>query len=222
MTKDDGIRDMLRGLPVFAGPLAEFDPKAAPAEPEELFVDWLGEAIEAGVHEPHAMTVATVDADGAPSARILILKDFTSEGWWFAGTTTSAKGRELAGNPRAALLFFWGAQGRQVRIRGSVELAGPRARAADFTARPLEGRVAGLHGRQSQPLADLADIHTTAEGSRARLEADPGLAPDNWGLYCLSATEVEFWQADPDRRHTRLRYRRAHAGSPWRSELLWP
>lgn len=222
MTEQGGIRDMLRGLRVFAGPLAEFDPDRAPEDPLALFVEWLGEAIEAGVDEPHAMTVATADADGTPSARILILKDLTPEGWWFATTTTSVKGLELAVNPRAALLFFWGPQGRQVRLRGPVELAGPRERAADFTARPLEGRVAGLHGRQSQPLDSLERVHATAEESRARLEAEPDLVPDSWGLYRVAPTEVEFWQADPDRRHTRLRYRRKDTAAPWERELLWP
>lgn len=222
MTEQDGIRDMLRGLSVFAGPIAEFDPNKAPQDPVALFVEWLGEAIEAGVPEPHAMTVATADADGTPSARILILKDLTAQGWSFATTTTSVKGLELAVNPQAALLFFWGPQGRQVRLRGPVELAGPEARAADFTARSLEGRVAGLHGKQSQPLDSLEDIHSTAEESRARLEAEPDLVPDNWGLYRLAPTEIEFWQADPDRRHTRLRYRRENTSAPWERELLWP
>lgn len=222
MAGRDGIRDLLRGLRVFAGPLASFDPSEAPDDPVDLFVEWLGEAIAAGVPEPHAMTLATADADGAPSARVLILKDLTDEGWSFATTTTSAKGRELASNPRAALLFFWGLQGRQVRLRGPVELAGAEERAADFTARPLEGRVAGLHGRQSQPLDSLETVHATAEESRARLEADPGLAPDDWGLYRLAPTEIEFWQADPDRRHTRLRYRRADSSAPWERGLLWP
>ncbi len=222
MTEQSGIRDMLRGLRVFAGPLATFDPATAPEDPAALFVEWLGEAIRAGVPEPHAMTVATADADGAPSARILILKDLTSEGWSFATSTTSVKGVELAANPRAALLFFWGLQGRQVRLRGPVELADAEARAADFTARPLEGRVAGLHGRQSQSLDRLETVHSTAEESRARLRADPGLVPDNWGLYRVDPTEIEFWQGDPDRRHTRLRYRRQDTSAPWERELLWP
>ncbi|MFE1168173.1 pyridoxal 5'-phosphate synthase [Nocardiopsis sp. NPDC058789] len=222
MAGRDGIRDLLRGLRVFAGPLASFDPSAAPDDPVDLFVAWLGEAIEAGVPEPHAMTLATAGADGAPSARVLILRDLTDEGWSFATTTTSTKGRELADNPRAALLFFWGLQGRQVRLRGPVHLAGAEERAADFTARPLEGRVAGLHGRQSQPLDSLETVHATAEESRVRLEADPGLVPDDWGLYRLTPTEVEFWQADPDRRHTRLRYRRADVSAPWERGLLWP
>ncbi|MET9713481.1 pyridoxal 5'-phosphate synthase [Nocardiopsis alba] len=216
----EGMRDLLRGLRVFAGPLGSFDPDLAPEDPLELFREWFADAVATEVAEPHAMTVATVDADGVPSARVVILKDLTDEGWWFATTTTSAKGRDLAENPNVALLFFWGAPGRQVRVTGRAELAGAEARAADFRNRPLEGRVAGLHGRQSEPLDDLAEIHRTAEIDRERLRADPDLAPDDWGLYLVRPTRVEFWQADPDRRHTRLRYERE--GSGWRRGLLWP
>ena len=214
------MRDMLRGLLVFAGPLGSFDPATAPGDPLALFREWFAEAVEAGVSEPHAMTLATADAEGAPSARILIMKDLTEQGWWFAGTTTSDKGRDLAANPNVALLFFWGKQGRQVRVRGRAELATPPERAADFRNRSLEGRVAGLHGKQSRPLDALSEIHREAEESRARLEADQSLVPENWGLYLVRPHQVEFWQADPDRRHIRLRYERE--GSTWRRVLLWP
>ncbi|MBR8741489.1 pyridoxal 5'-phosphate synthase [Nocardiopsis sp. MG754419] len=214
------MRDLLRGLTVFAGPLGTFDPGTAPEDPLELFRTWFAEAVAAGVNEPHAMTVATVDTEGVPSARILIMKDLTPEGWWFATTTTSAKGHDLARNANVALLFFWGPQGRQVRVRGRAELADAESRAADFRHRPLEGRVAGLHGRQSEPLAALSEVHRVAEESRERLTADPDLVPEDWGLYLVRPSEVEFWQGDPDRRHTRLRYDREDTG--WRRGLLWP
>ncbi len=217
-----GIRDLLRGLPVFAGELPDFDPASAPEDPLELFPEWLAQAVRAGVAEPHAMTVTTVDGAGAPSARVVIMKDLTPEGWWFATTTTSAKGRDLAANPSVALLFYWSAQGRQVRVRGRAELADPRRCAEDYLARPLESRVAGLHGRQSEPLDDPAEVDRVAERSRARLEGDPALVPGDWGLYVVRPTEVEFWQADPDRRHTRLRYTRPGTGAPWERGLLWP
>lgn len=220
MTEGESMRDLLRGLRVFAGPMASFDPDTAPGDPLELFRYWFAEAVAAGVEEPHAMTVATVDSEGTPSARILILKDLTPRGWWFATTTTSAKGRDLSQNPNVALLFFWGPQGRQVRVRGRAELASAEARAADFRERSLEGRVAGLHGRQSEPLGELPEIHRVAEQSRARLTTEPELVPDDWGLYLVRPHEVEFWQGDPDRRHTRLRYEREGAG--WRRGLLWP
>jgi len=207
---------------VFAGPLPGFDPAAAPEDPSELFLEWFTAALRDRVPEPHAMTVASADERGAPSARVLIMKDFTPRGWWFATTTTSRKGRELAVNPAVALLFHWGPQGRQVRVRGTAELAGPDLCAADYLARPLESRVAGLHGRQSDPLTDPAEVDREADRSRERLERDPELVPADWGLYVVSPAEVEFWQADPDRRHTRLRYSRTGRGGAWERGLLWP
>lgn len=222
MTNDDSIRDLLRGLPVFAAQTPAFDPATAPEDPLHLFRSWFADAVEAGVPEPHAMVVATADGRGSPSARVVILKDLSRRGWWFATTTTSRKGRELEQNQRAALTFHWKEQGRQVRVRGVAEHAGAEASAEDFRRRPVGSRVAGLHGRQSEPLDELAEIDRAADTSRERLERDPDLAPDDWGLYVVVPHEVEFWQGSPDRRHTRLRYERPDAGSPWGRGLLWP
>jgi pyridoxamine 5'-phosphate oxidase len=119
------VREWLRGLEVFAGPLADFDPAGAPAEPVELFLGWLTEAVEAGVPDAHAMTLSTVGEDGGPDARVLILKNVDADGWQFAVHAGSPKGRQLADLPRAALTFYWPLQGRQVRVRGTVEPASP-------------------------------------------------------------------------------------------------
>ncbi|MEU0491677.1 pyridoxal 5'-phosphate synthase [Nocardiopsis sp. NPDC006139] len=216
------VRELLRGLPVFAGDLPAFDPSTAPDDPIALFTAWFEEAVAAGVSEPHAMAVATADEAGAPSARVVILKDLTPEGWWFATTTTSRKGRELAADPQAALLFHWREQGRQVRVGGVAELATPGLCAADFRSRPPASRAAGLHGRQSDPLADPAEMDRAFDESRARVEADPSLVPDDWGLYVVRPVEVEFWQGSPDRRHVRLRYRREESRGTWERGLLWP
>lgn len=107
MTNDDSIRDLLRGLPVFAAGAPAFAPDTAPDDPLDLFRSWFAGAVEAGVPEPHAMVVATADGRGTPSARVLIMKDLSWRGWWFATTTTSRKGRELAQNPGTALTFHW-------------------------------------------------------------------------------------------------------------------
>jgi pyridoxamine 5'-phosphate oxidase len=109
-----------------------------------------------------------------------------------------------------------------VRVRGRAELAAPERCAADYLARPLESRVAGLHGRQSEPLDDPADVDRVARESRERLERDPELVPEDWGLYLVRPVEVEFWQADRDRRHTRLRYTRPGVDASWERGLLWP
>ncbi|MGC5330760.1 pyridoxine/pyridoxamine 5'-phosphate oxidase [Micromonospora sp. DT62] len=214
------IRSLLRGLPVLAHDMPSFDPAAAPAQPLALFVEWMAGAIDAGVDEPHAMTVSTVDAGGMPDARVLILKDLDEAGWHFATSSASAKGRQLAENPRTALSFHWREQGRQVRVRGIAAPADPDLSRADFLARPDGSRVASLAGRQSDVLTDRAELDRELARIRERLAADPDLVARTHTVYAVAPHSVEFWQADAQRRHVRLRYRRTGAG--WEREQLWP
>ncbi|MGC5015857.1 pyridoxine/pyridoxamine 5'-phosphate oxidase [Streptosporangium sp. DT93] len=219
--EQSGIRGLLRALPVFACDLPTFTPHSAPDDPVALFVDWLTSAIGAEVPEPHAMTLSTADAGGRPSARVLICKDVDAAGrWYFASGSSSRKGRELAVNPHAALTFHWPRQGRQIRVRGAVATTGAERSAADFLARSPASRAEALGGRQSQVLDDPAEAEAALRDARARLEADPDLVSADWTLYALTATDVEFWQADERRRHTRLRYERT--GRDWTRHLLWP
>ncbi|BCY11298.1 pyridoxal 5'-phosphate synthase [Actinoplanes sp. L3-i22] len=210
------IRDYLRALPVFAGELPSFNPSGAPGRPDELFVTWLYAAVSAGVREPHATTLSTVGADGIPSARILIVKNVDADGWQFAVHGASPKGQDLVRHPAAALTFHWPAQARQIRLRGPVRAASPAESAADFLARPPASRAEASLGRQSQPLDDRADL----DKALAAVDLPAGRAIPEWTLYTLAPSEVEFWQGDKQRKHTRLRYIRAAAG--WSRELLWP
>ncbi|MEO3932769.1 pyridoxamine 5'-phosphate oxidase family protein [Micrococcaceae bacterium Sec7.4] len=130
------FRQLLRGLPDFPDVLPEFDPARAPADPAVLFRQWLGEALDAGVPQPNACSLATVDGLGGPSSRMLILKDLDDDGWHFATSRASRKGRELAANPQAALNFYWQQQGRQVRVAGGVVELSAAASASDWRARP--------------------------------------------------------------------------------------
>jgi pyridoxamine 5'-phosphate oxidase len=214
------VRDLLRGLPVFDRPLPAFDTESAPEEPSALFLSWLDEAIEAGVSEPHAMTLATVDAEGRPDARVLILKDVDADGWQFATATTSAKGSQLAARPHAALSFHWREQGRQVRVRGAVATADPSVSAADFLAKPDGSRIAGLVGRQSAVLEDPGKLAIEIEAASQRLADDPFAVAEDHAVYVLTPAEVEFWQGDRQRQHIRLRYRRSV--NDWITERLWP
>jgi pyridoxamine 5'-phosphate oxidase len=216
-----GMRDMLRGLPSFPAELPEFDTGSAPADPVSLFLLWLGEAVRDKILGPHIMTLATADAAGHVSSRALICKDVDEAGrWYFASSADSVKGRELAGSPHAALSFYWAPQGRQIRVRGTVAPAGAEASAADFLARSPASRAEALAGRQSQPLADPAELDEALGRAQAELAANPGLVAPAWTLYALTAGDVEFWQADHERRHTRLQYRRADGA--WTRRLLWP
>ena len=214
------IRQCLRGLAVFAGELPTFEPAGAPERPDALFLDWLTAAIDAGVREPHAMTLSTIGTDGLPSARVLILKNVDEHGWQFAAHAASPKGRDLSRHPAAALTFYWPAQARQIRVRGPVSPAPADRSAADFLARPAGSRAEASLGRQSRPLADRDTLDRAVEQARDRIANDPGFVTPEWTLHTLAADQVEFWQGDKQRKHTRLRYARGEAG--WVRELLWP
>ena len=215
------MREVLRGLEVFPAELPEFDVTSAPGDPVTLFLSWLTEAVRDNILGPHAMTLATADAAGRVSSRVLICKDVDEDGrWYFASDADSVKGRDLAANPSAAASFYWPRHGRQVRVSGRAASAGSQASAADFLARPPASRAAALAGRQSEPLAGPAELDEAFRRSQAEVDADPGRVAPGWTLYALSADSVEFWQADHQRRHLRLQYRRT-AGA-WTSRLLWP
>ncbi|MFF0486699.1 pyridoxal 5'-phosphate synthase [Streptomyces sp. NPDC004435] len=214
------VRDWLRGIEVFARPLPGFDPDTAPAEPSALFLDWLAEAVEAGVPDPHAMTLSTVDEAGDPDARVLILKNADVSGFQFATHTAGPKGGQLAAVPRAALTFYWAELGRQVRVRGAVTPDSRERSAADFLARGATARAEALLGRQSRYLTDPEAGARALHESLARVEAAPDLVDPAWTLFTVVPDVVEFWQAAADRAHVRLRYEREPSG--WRRHRLWP
>lgn len=166
------------------------------------------------------MTLATADAGGDPTARVLILKDVSPEGWEFASDEGSVKGRDLAARPYAALTFYWSPLARQVRVRGPVVRATPERCAADFLSRGAGARAEALLGRQSMPLADPAEWDAQVETSLVRIKNDPDLVAPGWTLYSLRPDSVEFRQGDKERRHTRLAYLATPEG--WTKQLLWP
>lgn len=216
---DIAMKQALRALKSLAGPFPPFEPDAAPDEPDALFVSWLQDAVDAGVTEPHAMTLSTVDEEGCPDARVLILKNLDERGWHFATTMSGPKGRQLEANPNVALTFYWPQLGRQVRIRGTAVNAGSAERNTDFLARPIGSRAAALLARQSDVLLFSNDPAQTAQ-ARQRITDHPGLIAQNWAVFCVVQRDVEFFQGDAERRHQRLLYRRV--GLDWVRERLWP
>lgn len=166
------------------------------------------------------MTLSTVDAAGAPDARMLILKDVDAAGWHFAVSLASKKGADLASNPTAALTFYWPQLVRQVRVRGAVVADPPAVASADFLARSAGARALVLLRKQSEPFSDDDDLDRALAGPRAELDADPELVPEDWVSYAVAPDRVEFWQGDPDRCHQRLLYTRS--GTTWSKNLLWP
>ncbi|MBN9364888.1 MULTISPECIES: pyridoxal 5'-phosphate synthase [unclassified Devosia] len=219
-TTIETTRRRLARLPSLAGPLWPFDTEATPTEPHSLFLDWLGFAIDAGLREPHAMTLSSVDAEGQPDARILILKDVDAAGWCFASDAQSPKGRQLAANPRVALTFYWPRLGQQVRVRGTASPAPRQRSAADFLARSATARAIASLGRQSRPLEHIGALAAPYEVALRQQQHEPAPVSDSWTLYVVAASSVEFWQGRNDRRHVRLRYERSDGH--WRKQLLWP
>ncbi|MEU5843503.1 pyridoxal 5'-phosphate synthase [Rhodococcus sp. NPDC047139] len=211
------LRGWIRALPVVAVPTPRFEPASTP---QETFVEWLAEAADAGITEPHAATLSTVDPSGMPDARMLLIKDVTDEGWWFSGDDRSPKGRDLDATPAAALTVYWRELGRQVRVRGPVEVGPPEMCARDFRERSVFARAVASTGRQSEVLSDPGEYDRLVNERLAALERDPDLVSPHWTAWCVAATTVEFWQSDPGRRHLRYRYRRAQ--DRWSTEELHP
>ncbi|MFD8734715.1 pyridoxal 5'-phosphate synthase [Streptomyces sp. NPDC059618] len=214
------LHDLLRSLRVWDAELPSFDPAAAPAEPLTLFTEWFAEAAAAGQAEPHTMSLATTGEDGLPDVRIVMLHGADEDGWAFASHVTSRKGHQLAARPYAALGFYWPAQGRQIRLRGPVTAASPEESLADLHARSTGALAAALVGRQSEVLPSRAELDRASDAAWQRAESAPDAPAPTWTLYRLRPDEVEFFQGDARRRHTRLVYRRAETG--WTTGLLWP
>jgi pyridoxamine 5'-phosphate oxidase len=193
----------------------------ADPDPLALFGRWYKEAVEAGLPEPNAMTLATATPDGRPSARVVLLKGFDERGFVFYTNYASRKGRELAANPRAALVFHWQPLARQVRVEGPVERVDPEESAAYFATRPRGAQLGAWASRQSAVLAGrdqlLARYQRLAEEHAGR----PVPLPPFWGGLRLAPEVLEFWLGRENRLHDRVRYTRHEPGG-WLVELLSP
>lgn len=194
----------------------------APAEPFSLFQHWFDDAVktEQPPVEPNAMTLATVDEEGRPHCRVLLLKGLDSRGFTFFSNYDSAKGRQLAARPFAAMTFFWPSLERQVRIEGRVERVSVEESDAYFQVRPLGSRLGAWASPQSQVIRDRAELEGyLAETELRFLERAPE-CPPHWGGYRLLAERVEFWQGRASRLHDRLNYRLVDGA--WLRERLAP
>jgi pyridoxamine 5'-phosphate oxidase len=190
------------------------------SDPLRQFASWFGEAGAAGVREPQAAALATASAEGVPSVRMVLVKGFDERGFVFFSDYASRKGRELADNPRAALLFHWDPLGRQVRIEGPVEHTSVEESAAYIRTRPRSSQVSALASPQSQTIESREELERRVADLKRRYADSELPMPSSWGGFRLAPEALEFWQQRHDRLHDRLRFRRA--GEGWRVERLAP
>ncbi len=187
-------------------------------DPLATFREWFESARAAGAEAPEAMTLATADAGGRAAARLVVLQGADETGFTFFTGYESRKGRELAANPRAALVFYWRELGRQVRVEGPVRRLPAEESDAYWHTRPVRSRAAAAASRQSEPIASRAELE--AEFDRQLALGEPP-RPKRWGGYVLEPEAIELWQHRDDRLHERIRFTRAREGG-WREELLSP
>lgn len=192
----------------------------ADPDPIEQFRIWFEQARESGSIEPNAMTLATADAAGRPSARIVLLKKFDPNGFVFYTNKESRKGQELASNPVAALLFYWPELERQVRISGTVERVPESEADAYFASRPVGHRLGAWASQQSEVVEGREALQRNMEEIQQRFASGDIPRPPFWGGFLLHPVSIEFWQGRPNRLHDRLEYLRA--GEVWEMRRLSP
>lgn len=188
------------------------DEARAAADPFAQFARWLGDAVEAQLLEPNAMTLATVDAAGRPSARVVLLRSWNERGFVFFTNYESQKGRDVTANPVAALVFFWGELERQVRVNGSVEVLAAAESDAYFARRPRGHRISAWASPQSEVIADRAALEARLDAMERRFADADVPRPPFWGGYRVVPDRIEFWQGRPNRAHDRLAYTAASGG----------
>ncbi len=191
------------------------------ADPVEQFGRWWNEAVQSELEEVNAMTLATATADGRPAARIVLLKDYNEEGFVFFTNYDSHKGEEMKDNPYAALVFFWAALERQVRIEGTVEKVPAEESDAYFVSRPRGSRIGAWASPQSKVISSREVVEKNVTAMERQFGEGDIPRPQHWGGYRVKPVLIEFWQGRPSRLHDRILYTADDAGK-WKIERLAP
>lgn len=202
-------------------PLTSDDFTAA-KEPFALFAAWLAEASASELNDPNAMALATVDAHGLPDVRMVLMKGYDADGFVFYSHIASAKGRELAANPKAALLFHWKSLRRQVRIRGPVTPVTAVEADAYFATRPKQAQIGALASKQSQPLESRFAFEQAIAVEAAKHLIGEVPRPAGWSGWRITPHQIEFWHDRPFRLHDRIDFARPAAGQAWSKTRLYP
>ena len=202
-------------------PLTSGDFTAA-EEPFALFEAWLNEAIKSEPNDPNAMALATVDPEGLPDVRMVLMKGFDTEGFVFYSHIASQKGRELAANPKAALLFHWKSLRRQVRIRGNVTPVTDAEADAYFATRPKQAQIGAWASKQSQELESRFAFEQAIAKVAAKYVIGEVPRPQGWSGWRIHPTRFEFWHDRPFRLHDRIEFRRDAPAQAWSKVRLYP
>ncbi len=191
------------------------------SDPKKQFQTWFDQAVAQEVEMANAMTLATVDAEGAPQARIVLLKELDSDGFVFYTNYDSAKGKELQANKRVSLLFYWYAMHRQVRIDGVVAKVDSRTSDEYFATRPRDSNIAAIASAQSEVVESREELLRQIAAVKERVGSAVLVRPENWGGYRVVPHALEFWQGQPDRSHDRVKYQ-LDTGGTWQRTRLSP
>jgi pyridoxamine 5'-phosphate oxidase len=191
-------------------------------EPLRLFAAWFEEARNAEPSDPEAMALATVDADGLPNVRMVLLKGFDERGFVFYSNEDSQKGRELAVNPKASLAFHWKSLRRQVRLRGTVAAVSAAEADAYFASRARSSQIGAWASRQSSPLESRYAFEKAIAFKAAQFAVGPVPRPPFWVGYSVMPMVMEFWHERPFRLHDRIEFRRGAVGEAWTKARLYP
>lgn len=200
--------------------LKAFDESEVLENPMLQFEHWIKEAIEAEVNEPNAMTIATVNPNGTPSARVVLLKGFTQNGFTFFTNYDSHKGQQLIGNPNIAVVFCWLELQRQVRIEGTVTKLSNQENDEYFYSRPLDSQIGALASPQSKIIPSRMVLEQNFEKVKNNLSNQKIMRPENWGGFFINPNKVEFWQGRSSRLHDRFEFTKD--GSNWKHNRLAP
>jgi pyridoxamine 5'-phosphate oxidase len=195
---------------------------AQAVDPVALFRHWFGEAQNSEPNDPEAMALATVDADGLPNSRMVLLKDFNEGGLVFYTNEESAKGREMAATPKAAALFHWKSLRRQIRVRGLISSVNEETSDAYFKSRPRDSRIGAWASQQSRPLESRFAFEKQIALYGAKYAVGEVPRPPYWRGYRLTPLAFEFWRDRPFRLHDRVQFTRTAPDAPWSSQRLYP
>ena len=191
-------------------------------EPFQLFADWLAEAGRSEPNDPNGMALSTVDAEGLPNVRMVLLKGYDADGFVFYTNTESQKGEELLGQGKAAVLFHWKSLRRQVRIRGPVSVVSDAEADAYFKSRPRDSRIGAWASQQSRPLESRFALEKAVAGYVAKFGLSEIPRPPHWTGFRIEPVYIEFWRDGAFRLHDRVVFRRSSASQPWTRARLYP